>query len=93
LIITSTVVHTKGLITLHRLTGMNMQHKKKSKMLSSMSYQQKTEMLKKEKSSKKEIGVNNQNNSSLHCELFPVINPFYTSSSIIKLILKSNPGG
>jgi hypothetical protein len=31
-------------------------------------------MLTKEKSSKKEKGVNNQNNSSFHFELFPVTN-------------------
>jgi len=56
-----------------------------------MIYKQKIEMLTKEKSSKKEKSVNNQNNSPLHYELSPVINTFYTSSSLLKVILKSNP--
>jgi hypothetical protein len=56
-----------------------------------MIYQQETEMLTKEKSSKKEKCVNNQNNSPFHYELFPVINTFKTSSSLLKVILKSNP--
>jgi hypothetical protein len=69
------------------------EEKKKSKGFCSLTYQQKTEMLTKEKSNKKEKGVNNQNNSPFHFELFPVINTFKTSSSILKLILKTNSGG
>ena len=56
-----------------------------------MIYKQKIEMLTKEKSSKKEKSVNNQNNSPFNYELSPVINTFYTSSSLLKVILKSNP--
>jgi len=51
-----------------------------------MSYQQKSEMLTKEKSNQKRKGVNNQNNSPLCYELFPVINTI-ASSSLSNLVL------
>jgi hypothetical protein len=38
-------------------------------------------MLTKEKSNQKRKGVNNQNNSSFHFELFPFINTIFISSS------------
>jgi hypothetical protein len=52
--------------------------KKEAKLFGSLIYEQKVEMLTKEKSSKKEKGVNNQNNSPFHYELSPVINTFNT---------------
>lgn len=72
---------------------MREEKEKEQGCFGSLIYQQKTEMLTKEKSSKKEKGVNNQNNSPFHFELFPVINTFKTSSTILKLILKTNSGG
>jgi hypothetical protein len=64
-------------------------NEKRAKAFGSLIYQQKTEMSTKEKSSKKEKSVHNQNNSPLRSELFPVMNTFKTSSSI----LKNNSGG
>ena len=45
-------------------------------------------MLTKEKSSKKEKGVNYQNNSSFHFELFPFINTIFISSLSFKDSIK-----
>ena len=48
-------------------------------------------MLTKEKSSQKRKGVNNQNNSPLLCELFPVVNTIASSLSSNLVLYLSCP--